>query len=43
MRRRATELERELDRRRARRGDDGEPTQIVPLRSLIRFAWEERS
>jgi MerR family transcriptional regulator/heat shock protein HspR len=33
--RRAAELEREL----ARRGDE-EPSEIVPLRSVLRFRWE---
>lgn len=38
MQRRAAELEREL----ARRGDE-EPNEIVPLRSVMRFQWEEGS
>ncbi len=39
MQRRTAELEREL-RRRARLGDHG-PSDIVPLRAALRFAWEE--
>jgi len=41
MRRRAGELERELRRRSAARRDDG-ATEIVPLRSILRFPWGER-
>ena len=41
MQRRAAELEQEL-RRRAQGRSDG-PTEIVPLRSVTRFTWQERS
>jgi MerR family transcriptional regulator, heat shock protein HspR len=41
MERRTAELEQEL-RRRTRDGRDGS-TDIVPLRSVTRFRWEERS
>lgn len=40
MQRRTAELEREL-RRRGRSSDEG-PTEIVPLRSVVRYIWEER-
>lgn len=41
MQRRTAELEREL-RHRARGGVQRQPSSdIVPLRSLVRFAWEE--
>jgi MerR family transcriptional regulator/heat shock protein HspR len=39
MQRRTAELEREL-RRRAGLGDRG-PSEIVPLRTAFRFAWQE--
>jgi MerR family transcriptional regulator/heat shock protein HspR len=39
MERRAAELERELDRRR--RGASASPSDIVPLRSVVRFSWQE--
>jgi MerR family transcriptional regulator/heat shock protein HspR len=39
--RRAAELEQEL-RRRAQARRDG-PTEIVPLRTVTRFTWQERS
>ena len=42
MRRRTTELERQLERRAKQRARDGS-TEIVPLRSVTRFRWEERS
>jgi MerR family transcriptional regulator/heat shock protein HspR len=43
MERRADQLETELRRRaQARAGRDG-TTDIVPLRSITRFTWEERS
>ena len=41
MERRAAELEQEL-RRRAQARRDG-PTEIVPMRSVTRFTWQERS
>ena len=41
MRRRMTELEGELQHRAAGRAGREEPTEIVPRRSLLRFAWEE--
>jgi MerR family transcriptional regulator/heat shock protein HspR len=40
MQQRTAELEREL-RRRARARDVASDTAIVPLRSLVRFAWQE--
>jgi len=45
MERRTAELERELRRRAQQRaGRDGDgSTEIVPLRSVTRFTWEERS
>jgi MerR family transcriptional regulator/heat shock protein HspR len=39
MQRRAAELERELQRRA--RGGRSAPSDIVPLRSVLRFTWEE--
>ena len=41
MRRRTAELERELARRAAVRAGHEEATEIVPWRSLLRFAWEQ--
>jgi MerR family transcriptional regulator/heat shock protein HspR len=40
MERRAAQLERELTRRAAAR-DDERRAEIVPLRSVLRFRWEE--
>ena len=39
MQRRTAELEQELRRRARERGL--EPSDIVPLRSVVRFAWQE--
>ncbi len=41
MQRRAEELERELRRRASARSPSG--TEIVPLRSVITFGWQERT
>lgn len=41
MRRRTAELERELAHRAAVRAGHEEATEIVPRRSLLRFAWEQ--
>lgn len=43
MERRAAELERELRRRAETRAARDGSTEIVPLRSVTRFTWEERS
>lgn len=42
MERRAARLERELMRRAAAR-DDEPRAEIVPLRSVLRFTWQERA
>jgi MerR family transcriptional regulator/heat shock protein HspR len=41
MQRRTAELERELARRRGARGTDAR-AELVPLRNVLRFTWEER-
>ena len=43
MERRAAELERELRGRAQTRAARDGSTEIVPLRSVTRFSWEERS
>lgn len=42
MRRRAVELERELERRHRASLEGAATAQIVPLRSVISFPWDER-
>lgn len=41
MRRRAAELEGELARRRSAAGGTDMRTEMVPLRSILRFTWED--
>jgi MerR family transcriptional regulator, heat shock protein HspR len=43
MERRTAELERELVRRAQQRSGRDGSTEIVPLRSVTRFTWQERS
>jgi len=43
MERRTAELERELVRRAQQRAGRDGSTEIVPLRSVTRFTWQERS
>jgi MerR family transcriptional regulator/heat shock protein HspR len=43
MQRRTAELERELRQQGSRSGRDEEPTEMVPMRSVLRFRWEERA
>ena len=43
MQRRTAELERELRGRASGTGRGGVSAEIVPLRSLLRFVWEEGS
>lgn len=42
MRRRTDELERELDRRRRSSAGEAASAQILPLRSVLSFPWDER-
>ncbi len=42
MRRRTDELERELDRRRRSSAEEAASAQILPLRSVLSFPWDER-